>query len=122
MNLIGLYLSFRGELDTMAFPLIEADMIEIYDKGELVGFLMVENGYIDGIYVEPSHRRKGLARQAVMCYVDDYGLPDRLHIINVNETAKKFWYSIFDMRILDVNGVDTLYEIVGLKEWEDDLK
>jgi hypothetical protein len=50
-----------------------------------------------------------------MEYIQEYGLPERLHIVNTNKVAKKFWHSIFKMRMLEKNEIDTLWEIEGLK-------
>lgn len=114
-----LYVEFRSEIDRMAFPLIckIKGMVvkEIFDDGEAVGFLMVENGYIDSLYVREGHRRKGLARKAVLEYVEEYGLPNTLRIIKTNTAAKRFWKSIFEMTMIDRNEVDYHYLIRGMK-------
>jgi ribosomal protein S18 acetylase RimI-like enzyme len=84
-------------------------------RKQLVGYLMVIDGYIDGLFVSPGYRRQGLGKKAVMEYIQEYGLPERLHIVNTNKVAKKFWHSIFKMRMLEKNEIDTLWEIEGLK-------
>lgn len=113
-----LFYQFRGEIDSYVLPiLLENGAIfkRIEVRKQLVGYLMVIKGYIDGLYVKPAYRRQGLGKKAVMEYIQEYGLPERLHIVNTNNTAKKFWHSIFNMRMLETNEVDTLWEIINLK-------
>jgi len=113
-----MYFRFRNEIDSYVLPiLIENGAIfrRIEVRKQLVGYLMVIDGYIDGLFVLPGYRRQGLGKKAVMEYIQEYGLPERLHIVNTNKTAKKFWHSIFNMRMLETNEVDTLWEIEGLK-------
>ena len=113
-----LYFRFRNEIDSYVLPiLIENGAIfkRIEVRKQLVGYLMVINGYIDGLFVSPGYRREGLGKKAVMEYIQDYGLPKSLHIVNTNKVAKKFWHSIFKMRMLEKNEIDTLWEIEGLK-------
>lgn len=113
-----MYFRFRNEIDSYVLPiLIENGAIfkRIEVRKQLVGYLMVINGYIDGLFVSPGYRRQGLGKKAVMEYIQDYGLPKSLHIVNTNKVAKKFWHSIFKMRMLEKNEIDTLWEIEGLK-------
>lgn len=113
-----MYFRFRNEIDNYVLPiLIENGAIfkRIEVRKQLVGYLMVIDGYIDGLFVLPGYRREGLGKKAVMEYIQDYGLPERLHIVNTNKVAKKFWHSIFKMRMLEKNEIDTLWEIEGLK-------
>ena len=113
-----MYFRFRNEIDSYVLPiLIENGAIfkRIEVRKQLVGYLMVIDGYIDGLFVSPGYRRQGLGKKAVMEYIQEYGLPERLHIVNTNKVAKKFWHSIFKMRMLEKNEIDTLWEIEGLK-------
>lgn len=113
-----MYFRFRNEIDSYVLPiLIENGAIfkRIEVRKQLVGYLMVIDGYIDGLFVSPGYRRQGLGKKAVMEYIQDYGLPKSLHIVNTNKVAKKFWHSIFNMRMLEKNEIDTLWEIEGLK-------
>ena len=113
-----MYFRFRNEIDSYVLPiLIENGAIfkRIEVRKQLVGYLMVIDGYIDGLFVSPGYRRQGLGKKAVMEYIQDYGLPKSLHIVNTNKVAKKFWHSIFMMRMLEKNEIDTLWEIEGLK-------
>lgn len=113
-----MYFRFRNEIDSYVLPiLIENGAIfkRIEVREQLVGYLMVIDGYIDGLFVSPGYRREGLGKKAVMEYIQDYGLPKSLHIVNTNKVAKKFWHSIFKMRMLEKNEIDTLWEIEGLK-------
>lgn len=113
-----MYFRFRNEIDSYVLPiLIENGAIfkRIEVRKQLVGYLMVIDGYIDGLFVLPGYRRQGLGKKAVMEYIQEYGLPERLHIVNTNKVAKKFWHSIFKMRMLEKNKIDTLWEIEGLK-------
>lgn len=117
---IELYKSFRKELDEICIPSIinELSIVEpIVADNKVVGMICGFPDYIDCIYIEPEYRRKGLARQAVLKYVDgilDNGI--RLDIINDNTVAKDFWNSVFELRKIRSNNVDTLYQIVRVKE------
>ena len=119
-NFIALYTDFRKELDKMAIPLIfdELKIVKpIIADGKTVGIIGGFIDYIDCVYIMPEYRRKGLAKKAVLDFVKGnlhYGI--RLHIIKNNETAKKFWNSIFELKEIGGNEVDTLYEIVKERE------
>ena len=113
---IELYTDFRKELDKMAIPLIynELKIIQpIMAEGKTVGVICGATDYIDCVYIMPEYRRKGLARKAVLDFVKGnlhYGI--RLHIINTNKVALKFWNSLFVLKYIGSNSVDTLYEII----------
>lgn len=115
------YKNFRKELDAMCIPLILDDgLIQTYDilfEGKQVGIFCVYPNYIDCVYVEPEYRGKGLARQAVMSWVNRQGnvLGTRLHIINNNVVAKAFWNSLFALEVVQSTPVDTLYTIRHVK-------
>lgn len=117
---IAYYKDFRKELDNMCVPLIINDLKRfepIMADGELVGMVGGFTDYIDCVYVKPEYRRKGLARNAVLKFVKgnlNYGI--RLHIINNNTVAYDFWNSIFELKEIGSNPIDTLYEIVKVKE------
>ena len=113
-----LYHEFRYYVDEKAFDAIKRSSvyIQVMSEGKVVGFLLVHDGYIEGAYVRDAHRRKGLMRQAVKYYVEHYGMPDHLHIVNDNTVAKAFWESIFDLRAVDSSPVDTYYFIAGWKK------
>jgi ribosomal protein S18 acetylase RimI-like enzyme len=119
MRTLDMYLQFRQELDKIWVPLL-LDRLECVEHivcdGKTVGMVAGEIGYIDCVYVLPEYRRKGLAKRAVLEWYARYGEPStRLHIINNNETAKKFWNNLFQLKPLEVNITDTLYEIVRVK-------
>ena len=118
-KIIELYLQFRQELDRIWLPtqieLIETK--EIIVDGEIVGFLCVEDDYIDGLYILPEHRRKGLGKKAVYEWIREHRqLPGRLHIIKGNKPALMFWTSIFELQAIDENPTCVLYTIKRLKE------
>ena len=119
MSYIDLYKSFRSELDEMCVPLLINDlriMHPIIADGKTVGMIGGFTDYIDCLYVIPEYRRRGLARKAVLEYVEgnlNYGI--RLHIINNNKVAKKFWHSIFELQKIGSNPIDSMYEIVSIK-------
>ena len=86
------------------------------EDGKQVGILCVRNEgewvYIDCLYIIPEHRRKGLARREILRWFKRQKTNDiRLHIINKNEIAYRFWTSIFKLDEIDWNYVDTLYRI-----------
>ena len=120
-ELIEMYHKFRQELDKMCVPLILTNVWNerIYCDGKLVGIMCANEQYIDCVYILPEYRRKGLAKKVVLEWYEKhknspFGI--KLHIINNNEVAKKFWNDLFVLTELDRNRVDTLYEIAGRKE------
>jgi len=121
---VRLYLEFRAELDKICVPAIvrTLDFIEhIKYEGQIVGFIGGNSGYIDSLYVMPRHRRKGLAKRAVLDWYRKYARPYenvRLHIITDNAPAQAFWRSIFELHKIGGDEVDELYEIIREKEGE----
>ena len=81
--------------------------------GTLVGFLMVIDKYVNGIYVMPEYRRKGLARKAVMQFIADGGEIETLRIVRGDRTAHAFWKSLFNLKKIDSCPTDILYRVVG---------
>lgn len=118
-SIVGMYKDFRKELDEMCVPLIinELEIVQpIFFEDKLVGVVAGNFDYIDCLYVQPEYRRKGLATKAVLKYVEgNLGKGIRLHIINNNSAAYKFWNKIFRLRKIESNAVDTLYEIIRIK-------
>lgn len=117
---IELYKQFREELDDICIPMILDDdgmeITEILCDGKIVGMLCTYSNYIDCIYVLPEYRRKGLAKQSVLDWVEKNGHRGiRLGIINRNIVAKRFWESLFSLEEVSSDSVDTLYEVVGLR-------
>ena len=113
------YKQFRSELDEMCIPTILKQcqhIIKITDDKTEIGILCVNNGYIDCLYVLPEFRQQGYGRKAVISFIEKYGIPKSLHIIDTNTVAKSFWESIFDISAVVGNGIDTFYKINGLKE------
>lgn len=117
-NELDMYLDFRKEIDVLAFPLIKKnfDYIKIYHLGKQVGFLIVYDGYVESLYVKPEFRRLGLAKKAVLNYINQGKSITRLHILDSNKVAHKFWSSIFDLYSLDFSSVDTLYSVMLKQE------
>lgn len=117
-NELDMYLDFRKEIDVLAFPLIKKnfDYIKIYHLGKQVGFLIVYDGYVESIYVKPEFRRLGLAKKAVLNYINQGKPITRLHILDSNRIAYKFWSSIFNLCSLDFSSVDTLYSVMLKQE------
>ncbi len=116
---IKMYSEFRKELDTMCIPLIyeESEKVEFIKlDGKTVGVVSGSPWYIDCVYIMSEYRHKGLAAAAVKKYVGRCPRGIRLHIINNNTAALKFWNALFELHTVDENKVDTLYEIVRAKE------
>ena len=123
-----MYFAFRNTMDCYCFPLIkewatkQEGFITLYDenddksKRKPVGFLIVIDGYVDGSYVMPEHRRKGIAKKAVMDYLKNGGVITRLHIIRTNTPALNFWKSIFVLEPENDCPVDVLYNVVKLHD------
>lgn len=115
------YLDFRKHIDAMAFPELEKLFNvskELDDRGNVKAFLWEENGYIDALWVEESCRGNGIGYRLVIKHIFDYGMPDRLHILNNNQKAIDFWNKVFVLEKVESNNVDTLYEILKLRDTE----
>jgi ribosomal protein S18 acetylase RimI-like enzyme len=114
-----MYLSFRCELDEICAPEILKvfEVKKIFFKGQKVGIMVYAPDYIDCIYIEPQYRRKGLARKAALEFWEENRRYNdiRLHIINKNKVAKKFWHSVFNLELILRDEIDGLYRIRGLK-------
>lgn len=113
-----MYMEFRNEIEQMYAPFIlkECDEVPImYDKKQ-VGLLLVKDKYIEGLYIQPKYRRKGLGRKAILDYIRKYGMLKDLTILNTNTTALNFWNSLFNIEIIEQNSIDTYYKILSLKE------
>ena len=129
-----MYLAFRKTMDDYCFPLIkewatkQKGFITLYDdnddkdKRKPVGFLIVIDGYVDGIYVKPDYRRKGIAKKAVMDYLKRGGVITRLHIIRTNTPAIKLWKSIFVLEPENDCPVDVLYRVVHRKNTNNEYR
>ena len=118
-----LYAMFRMEIDKYAVPLIVDDFLEFVElirvDGEIAGMCGGADGYIDCLYVLPKHRRQGYAKKLALDWYGRYGRgknATRLHIVNNNIPALKFWNSVFELEEVDCSAVDTLYEIVKVRE------
>jgi len=120
MRTENLYLLFRQELEKiMVKDILNLSTVEeIKSGGNVVGFLLLQNKYIDGLYVLPEYRRQGLGRKAVMDYIKKHGMPKTLQILKKNKVAMAFWHGIFDLRLIDSSPIDWLYHIDGLKDVE----
>ena len=112
---IKLYTKFRKELDKMCIPLIidELKVEPIIYKNKIVGMIAYTYNYIECVYVKPRYRRKGLAKAAVEKLIKGRNM--RLHIINNNTVAYKFWNDNFKLEVITSDNVDTLYWVRGIK-------
>jgi ribosomal protein S18 acetylase RimI-like enzyme len=120
-NDLAMYMDFRKVIEEFCYPLLKEwsgeGYVEIKDGDDVVGFMMVlDNYYVNALYVKPDSRRKGLAKRAVLDYIKQGGKITQLHIVKTNKVALKFWKSIFKLRKVDESPVDILYEIKGMKE------
>ena len=113
---IKLYTEFRKELDKMCIPLIldELKVEPITYNGKTVGMIANTYDYIDCVYIKPRYRRKGLAKKSVERLIKGRNM--RLHIINNNTVAYKFWNDNFYLEKISSNNVDTLYWVRGVKD------
>lgn len=123
MNKETMYRAFRNELDKICVPdILKCEKTRyIICDGQKVGILCTrdERGddYIDCVYILPEYRQKGLAKEAVLDWWKTHkGKNVRLHIINKNKVAYKFWTSLFDLEEIEWNFVDALYRIKGVKQ------
>ena len=113
MNKEELYKKFRYELEEYAIPLIldNVGYTEIKFANKIVGFCCIDGDYLDAFYILPEYRRKGIGSASVQDLYKMFKFK-RLHIINNNIPALEFWKKNFNLRKLEVNFCDTLYEIL----------
>ena len=113
------YKDFRKELDNVWVPeLMKADRIEVVDiwsDKTFAGIMVLEDNYIDCIYVLPKFRREGLARKTVIEYFKDKKEYPTLIIINKNKKAREFWESLFELEDVGGNFIETKYQVTGYK-------
>ena len=116
MDKVKLYKKFRKELDEYAVPLIidNFEYIELLEDNKVVGFACMVGDYLDAFYILPEYRKKGIGSKLSKELYKKYNFK-RLHIINANIPAIKFWKKNFELRKLEINFCDTLYEILGGK-------
>lgn len=116
-----MYLAFRETIDRLCFPDLRKWSVEsdgyrlIVCDGKPVGFLMVLDKYVNGIYVMPEYRRKGLARKTVIRFLEEGGEIETLHVIHGNTVGLSFWKSLFKLKKIDSCPTDTLYRVVGIR-------
>lgn len=119
MTELDAYLQFRKEIDTMFYPkfaMLNDVLTRKDEQGNVIAMLIVENKrYIDCLWVDEKYRRKGIGTELVREYELTYNMPKTLRILNNNNTAYRFWNSVFDLRSIDANPYDTLYYIDGFK-------
>ena len=114
-----LYLKFRQELDKICVPeILKINKPKlINENGKVAGLICAGPDYIDCIYILPEYRRKGIGKKTILKHWERYKNYDmRLHIINNNEPALKFWNDIFELKNLGSNETDTLYIIEGVAD------
>ena len=124
-KMIELYLQFRRELDKICVPeILKLNQPRlIKENGEVVGLICASPDYIDCIYILPEHRRKGIAKKTLLAHWEDNKNYDmRLHIINNNGPALKFWKSIFKLENIGGNEIDTLYRIRDVSRKHNDVE
>jgi len=117
-----LYNAFRVEIEEICTPEIlkQVTTVKLIEDDKAVGIFcyIKQRGfiYIDALYVVPEYRRKGIGKNAVLNWYEDFKNEEiRLHIVHKNETAYKFWTSIFEIEPIESNFLDTLYLIRGEK-------
>ena len=124
-SLFNMYMDFRNEIESMYAPHIFKDcteIISIKENNQEIGLLLLKDKYIQSFYIKPEYRRKGYGRKAILNYIKEYGMPKDLTILNTNYVALDFWYSIFVLKPINVNSIDTYYEIISLKEDVNNVK
>lgn len=120
-ELQAMYMAFKFNLCCKCAPLVvkmadEKQCVTLFKSdGKNVGFIIVINGYVEGIYVKDEYRRHGIARSGIVQHVKKYGMPEMVHIINSDEDGKGFWNKFFKLQPIKRNPVETLYKINGWK-------
>lgn len=118
-ELTDMYVAFRQEIDSYCAELIISNLETrplIYE-GKAVGFLILDDDYVDSFYIMPEFRKKGIGSEYIIGeYRRDICKWHDLRVVKTNFAAHKFWNKIFNLRIIDTNFCDIHYEILGLKE------
>lgn len=79
--------------------------IDIEANGKIVGFLIIDsapdchpkcNYFIAQSFIMPEYRKKHLMSDAVSKFVKEHGGKYCLMLIDKNDYAKKFWFSLFE--------------------------
>ena len=116
---LALYLDFRKEIDRICVPEILKCVSRnpIFYEDKQVGLFCYAaeptHIYIDCLYIEPEYRRKGLAKKSMELFYECFNDREiRLHIVNENKAAYDFWNSVFVLKPIEHNFVDTLYKVV----------
>ena len=117
----ALYLNFREEIDRLFIPDFLKYMVDVIPIGEgaEIGIMCIARCdtwlYIDCLYICPEYRRQGLGKRAVLDWYKKQNEEIRLHIINNNTVALKFWQSIFELQEIEIGEIDTLFRIKRAK-------
>ena len=118
-DLAKMYVAFRQEIDSYCAELIISNLETrpvIYD-GKAVGFLILDDDYVDSFYMKPEYRGRGLGRLFIIGqYRKDNCRWRDLRVVKENHVAIAFWNNVFNLREIDENFCDIHYEILGLKE------
>lgn len=118
-ELTDMYVAFRQEIDSYCAELIlgNLEVRPVIYKGKAVGFLILDDNYVDSFYIMPEFRRKGIGKEYIIGeYRRDMCKWNDLRVVKTNYPAHRFWNNIFMLRIIDTNFCDIHYEILGLKE------
>lgn len=114
-----MYVAFRQEIDSYCAELIISNLETrpVIYEGKAVGFLILDDDYVDSFYIMPEYRRKGIGERYIIGeYRRDMCKWNDLRVVKTNYSAHRFWNKIFMLRIIDTNFCDLHYEILGLKE------
>lgn len=118
MSELEAYLQFRKEIDTMFYPKYSemCDVSTLTDsEGNVYALMIVEDGYIDCLWVKEDCRGKGHGYELIVKHCLEVGMPVTLRILHNNYRAREFWNKVFELRVLESNPYDSLYAICGFK-------
>jgi GNAT superfamily N-acetyltransferase len=67
-ELESMYVAFRQEIDTYAAELIvnNLEIRPVIYKGKAVGFLILDDDYVDSFYIMPEFRKKGIGKEYII--------------------------------------------------------
>ena len=115
--LASLYKNFRQEIDSYCAESIvkNLDTRPVICDGKTIGFLMLDDDYVDSFYILPEYRRKGIGTK----FIREQYRKDRcrwydLRVVKNNTIADRFWHDVFLLREIDRNFCDYHYAILGL--------
>ena len=90
---------------TLAELIESASLFSARDDKEIIGFVVLRSGVIEGLFVDPRHRRRGVARSLVSYLMARDNAPRDSHVLPGDRTMKSLFESFgWKARLLTMRG------------------